>query len=64
MRVFIQKTGEYRDVSHSGSARSLLTLLGMNVNEVLVVKDGTLITEDDVVDDAKEIVLLSVVSGG
>jgi len=36
----------------------------MNVNEVLVVKDGTLITEDDVVDDAKEIVLLSVVSGG
>lgn len=49
---------------HSGSAKTLLAKLGVNVETVLIVKDGVLVTEDELVDDAKKIDLLSVISGG
>jgi len=64
MQVFLQKEGRTVEVSHGGSALSLLRALGINSETVLVVMDGELITEDEPVDGAKRIELLSVVSGG
>ena len=64
MKVFVQKTGELNEITHQGDAASLLAKLGINSETVLIVKDGALITEDESVDDAKRIDLLSVVSGG
>lgn len=64
MQVILQKEGKTLDVEHRGSARSLLERLGVNPEVVLIVKDGVLITEDDPLDDAQRIELLSVISGG
>ena len=64
MEVFIQKTGDLLTMEHHGNARSLLEKVNVNPETVLVVKDGILITEDDSVDDANRIDLLSVISGG
>lgn len=64
MEVFIQKTGERHDVTHTGNAASLLEKLGVSPEVVLIIKDGQLITEHDPVDGAKRIELLSVISGG
>ncbi len=64
MRVFVQKEGKTLELDHSGSAKSLLETLGINAEVVLIVKDGTLITEDESVDGAEKIELLSVISGG
>jgi sulfur carrier protein ThiS len=64
MRVIIQKSGKTLDMEHSGDVKALLDRLEINPQEVLVVKDGTLITEDVDLSDAKEILIVSVVSGG
>jgi sulfur carrier protein ThiS len=64
MEVFLQKEGKMLEVEHEGTAKSLLEKLGVNFETVLIVKDGTLITEQDNVDGAKRIELLSVISGG
>jgi sulfur carrier protein ThiS len=64
MEIFIQKTGERLSMQFEGSAKNLLKRLDINPEVVLIVKDGTLITESDPVDDAKRIELLSVISGG
>lgn len=64
MQVFIEKTNETQEISFEGSARELCDHLKVNIEEVLIVKDGVLLTPDDLVSDAKEIKLLSVISGG
>jgi sulfur carrier protein ThiS len=64
MEIFIQKTGKRVTLDHSGTAASLLEKLDVNPEVVLIVKDGTLITEKDDVDGAEKIDLLSVISGG
>lgn len=64
MQVFIQKTGKTVDVEHTGSAAALLEKIGVSPEVVLIVKDGVLITENDSVDGAQKVDLLSVISGG
>lgn len=64
MRVILQKSGKTVDLEHRGDAKSLLDKLGVNPQEVLIVKDGTLITEDVDITDAKELLIVAVVSGG
>ena len=64
MKIFLQKQERVVEQHFEGSARDLLKELGVNPEEVLIVKDGTLITLDDSIDDAKKIDLLSVISGG
>ena len=64
MEVIIEKTAKNIELDFTGTARSLLEKLSVNPETVLIVKDGTLITEDDAVDNAEKIELLSVVSGG
>lgn len=64
MKVFIEKEQRTLSLDHAGTARSLLEKISVNPETVIIVKDGTLITEDDDVEDAGKIDLLSVVSGG
>lgn len=64
MRIFLQKEQKTVEREWRGTARGLLRELGINPEVVLIVKDGMLVTLDDDISDAKEIELLSVVSGG
>ncbi len=64
MEVFIEKTGKTLNKEFTGTAKELLNDLEINLETVLVVRDGTLITEDDSVEGAEKVELLSVISGG
>lgn len=64
MKVYIERSNQTKELTFSGTAQELCDELGVNPQTVLVVKDGELITEDVAVDDAKEIKLVTVVSGG
>lgn len=64
MEIFIEKERKTLAVDHTGSAKSLLERIHVLPETVLIVKDGVLITEDDAVDDAERVELLSVISGG
>ena len=63
MKVFIERTREEKDIKAS-SVTSLLSGLGFNVDEFLVIKNGSLVTEDELLSDSDEIKILSVISGG
>lgn len=64
MQVFVEKEGKTVEIEHTGTARELLERIDVNPETVLIVKDGQLITENDSVEDAGRIELLSVISGG
>jgi len=64
MKVFIERDNVKKTISFSGSSSNLLKLLGINAEEVLIVKNGELVSLDEFIEDDDEIKLLSVVSGG
>jgi sulfur carrier protein ThiS len=64
MNIFIEKTQERLTKTFSGSALELLNELAINLEEILIVRNGELVTEDTLLSDQDEIRLLSVVSGG
>lgn len=64
MYIYLQKERKNIELEHNGTARTLLEKLGVNPEVVLIVKDGTLITEDEDISQAEKIELLSVISGG
>lgn len=64
MHVFVEKEARTEELDFSGTAKELCSKLAVNPESVLIVRDGNLITEEDAVDDAKRIELLSVISGG
>jgi sulfur carrier protein ThiS len=45
-------------------ARDVLKTVGLNPEEVLVVRNGQLVTEDTVLRDEDEVRLVAVISGG
>lgn len=62
--ILIEKDQKTIDLEPRGSAKELCYQLGVNPETVLIVKDGILITEEDSVEGAERIELLSVISGG
>ena len=64
MKVFIERNGEIRKIRFSGSVKSLLSKLKINSEEVLVVKDGVLLTLEDTLHGNEDVRVLPVVSGG
>lgn len=58
----------YRDqeweVKGGMTVRDAILKVGLNVEAVLAVRDGRLITEDTVLKDEDEIKLVAVISGG
>ena len=63
MKVYIEKTDEYKEVEAS-TVKELLTLLKVNPTTIITVKNNELVTEDEKLTNKDEIKLLSVISGG
>lgn len=64
MKIFIEKDKKTFEKKFSGKVENLLKLLKINPSTVLVVCNGELITEEDLVKDSDEVKVLSVISGG
>ncbi|MBT4351280.1 hypothetical protein HOD20_02005 [archaeon] len=64
MKIHIDKTNEEVEKKFEGTVKRLLETLNINSEEVLVIRDDTLITEDVELSDNDTINILSVVSGG
>lgn len=64
MKIFLERTQETIEKEFEGSAKDLIKLLGMNTEELLIIKNGELVTDEEILDNSDEIKLLSVISGG
>ena len=64
MKIFIERTQQSTEKTFEGRAIDLIKLLGMNVEELLIIKNSELVTENEDLTDTDEIKLLSVISGG
>lgn len=63
MKVFIERTNEYKEVGE-GVVRDILKRLDINPTTVIVTKNNELVTEDEKLKPKDEIRILSVISGG
>ncbi len=64
MKIFIEREKENKKFDFQGTVQELLDKLKIISETVLVVKNETIITEDELLDNNDEINILSVVSGG
>jgi len=64
MKVYIEKQDKHITIKFRGTAKKLLKQLKINSQQVLVSRNGALITEDEQLKDTDSIILLSVISGG
>ncbi|MBN1175037.1 MoaD/ThiS family protein [Candidatus Woesearchaeota archaeon] len=64
MKIYIERNKENKEFDFKGSVQDLLDTLNILSETVLVVKNGTIITEDEELINDDEIKILSVVSGG
>ena len=64
MKIYLEQQNKQVNKKFRGMAKKLLAELGVNSQAVLIVKNGELVTEDELLTDKDEIKLLSVVSGG
>lgn len=64
MEVYIDKQNRNISIRFNGTVENLLKKLEQNKETVVVVRNGTLVTEKDKVKDTDSIKILSVVSGG
>jgi sulfur carrier protein ThiS len=64
MKIFIERQKKTVNMVFNGTVLSLLKKLNLNPEAVVVVANGTLVTEEDGLKDKDEIKILSVISGG
>ena len=64
MKIFVERTKETLTKNFEGRAKDLLEGLKILSEDVLIIRNGRLITEEDQVENSDEIQLLSVISGG
>ena len=64
MNIYLEQQNKNIKKKFNGSAKKLLTELGVSAQAVLIIKNGELVTEDELLKDKDEVKLLSVVSGG
>lgn len=64
MEIFIERFNKNMSIKFSGKASELLEQLKLNPSAVLVVKNGSLVAEDEKLSDKDEVKILSVISGG
>tara|TARA_Y100000294_G_C8282206_1_gene227279 strand:+ start:200 stop:394 length:195 start_codon:yes stop_codon:yes gene_type:complete len=64
MDVFIEAESKNQKIKFTGTVSQLLEKLNVNPETVLVSKNNELVTKHDTLDDADEVKLLSVISGG
>ncbi|MFT4309543.1 MAG: MoaD/ThiS family protein [Candidatus Woesearchaeota archaeon] len=64
MKVFIEKNNVTHNIIFSGTGKDLCRMLDINIETIIIVRNGYIVTEDYMLDDNDEVELLSVVSGG
>jgi sulfur carrier protein ThiS len=66
IKVFLERRNEHRMVQMREHATVAVLLQEMNINpvETVVARNGTIVTEDAVLDDGDDVNVFSVVSGG
>jgi len=65
LRVKILETNQLVELDVEGiTVRELLSKLGLAVSEHIVLKNGEVVTEDDVIEGGSEVVVFTVKSGG
>jgi sulfur carrier protein len=65
LRVKILETNQLVELDVEGiTVREFLSKLGLAVSEHIVLKNGEVVTEDDVIEGGSEVVVFTVKSGG
>lgn len=64
MIVEIEATSETKHINFSGTVEELLDKLKISKSTVLVIKENSLLTHDQELEETDEIKILSVASGG
>jgi sulfur carrier protein ThiS len=64
MKVFIEKENKTKKFAFKGSGVDLLSKLKLNRESVILVKNGVVVTDDEIFKDSDDVNILSVVSGG
>ena len=64
MNITIERTKETFEKDFQGSGSELLKELNILVEDVLIIRNGQLVTEDEELTSKDTIKLLSVISGG
>ncbi len=64
MEVYIEQTGELKELKFKGTAGELLETLDVNSEEVLVVSGEEIVALDEELNEKDKVKVLSVVSGG
>ncbi|MBW2983007.1 MoaD/ThiS family protein [Candidatus Woesearchaeota archaeon] len=63
MKVYVERVKEWRE-SDASSVKALLDEVGVDVESVLVVRNGSLVAGDASLQPEDEVRVLSVISGG
>ncbi|MCF7866133.1 MoaD/ThiS family protein [Candidatus Woesearchaeota archaeon] len=64
MKIIIERTKEEKELDFKGTIEELLQKLKINKEEVIVARNGALVTLDTELSSEDEIKILSVISGG
>jgi thiamine biosynthesis protein ThiS len=64
MKIFIERPEKNLEIEFEGNAAELLEKIGINSEEVILSRNGEIITLDQNLKNEDEIKVLSVVSGG
>ncbi len=64
MKIFVEKTGKSINKKFDGSVAELLSLLKINPETVLVARQDSIVTGDEILENKDEVRILSVISGG
>ncbi|HLD04403.1 MAG TPA: MoaD/ThiS family protein [Candidatus Nanoarchaeia archaeon] len=64
MKIYLEQQNKKLNKKFNGSAKKLLGELRISASAVLIIKNGELVTEDELLKDKDDVKLLSVVSGG
>ncbi|MFC1648341.1 MoaD/ThiS family protein [Nanoarchaeota archaeon] len=64
MKVFVERKGKKLNVDFEGTGVELLKRLKVNSEEVILVRNGEVVTTDAELENSDKVDVLSVVSGG
>ena len=66
MKVYIEETGTTREITieNPQPLKELLKQLNISNESVILVKNNTIVLEDEIIENTDEIKLLTVISGG
>lgn len=64
VNIFIEKTGQKKNMVFEGKVKNLLTKLQYNPETVFVTKENELLCEEDPIKNTDSIEIRSIISGG